>query len=215
MENQNADINEFKFTTEKMSSSGALFDLDKLNDVSKEVMLRIPASDIYDFLKDWAEEVAPEYSPMFSDREYVEKILDLGRNDDKPRKDLVYAEQIVDFISYFFDDFYKKEDELPAEVSKEDAKLILEKYLEGYDHSDDQSAWFDKIRSIGESLGYAPKPKDYKKDPDSYKGHVGHVSTAIRIALMGRAQSPDVWTIQQIMGEDMTRRRITQTVNEL
>ncbi|MBO4234989.1 MAG: glutamate--tRNA ligase [Firmicutes bacterium] len=215
MENQSADINEFKFTTEKMSSSGALFDLDKLNDVSKDVMLRIPASDIYDFLKDWAEEVAPEYIPMFADREYAEKILDLGRNDAKPRKDLVYAEQIVDFISYFFDDLYKKEDELPAEVSKEDAKVILEKYLEGYDHADDQSTWFDKIRSIGESLGYAGRPKDYKKDPDSYKGHVGHVSTAIRIALMGRAQSPDVWTIQQIMGEDMMHRRITQTVNEL
>ena len=215
MEHQDADINEFHFTTEKMSSSGALFDLDKLNDVSKDVMLRIPANEIYDFLKDWAEEVAPEYLPMFSDRNYVEKILDLGRQDAKPRKDLVYAEQIVDFISYFFDDFYKPKDELPEEVSKEDAKTILEKYLASYDHADDQSMWFDKIRNIGEELGYAPKPKDYKKDPDSYKGHVGHVSTAIRIALMGRAQSPDVWTIQQIMGEEMTRSRITKALAEL
>lgn len=215
MENQNADINEFHFTTEKMSSSGALFDLDKLNDVSKDVMLRIPANEIYDFLKDWAEEVSPEHLPMFSDRNYVEKILDLGRQDSKPRKDLVCAEQIVDFISYFFDDFYKPEDELPEEVSKEDAKTILENYLACYEHSDDQSIWFDKIRNIGEALGYAPKPKDFKKDPDSYKGHVGHVSTAIRIALMGRAQSPDVWTIQQIMGEEMTRARITQTITKL
>ena len=119
------------------------------------------------------------------------------------------------FISYFFDDFYKPEDELPEEVSKEDAKTILEKYLASYDHADDQSMWFDKIRNIGEELGYAPKPKDYKKDPDSYKGHVGHVSTAIRIALMGRAQSPDVWTIQQIMGEEMTRSRITKALAEL
>jgi len=215
MEHQDADIDEFKFTTEKMSSAGALFDLAKLNDVSKEVMLRIPAEEIYDFLKAWAEEFSNEYLPMFSDKEYALKILDLGRQDAKPRKDLVYAEQIVDFISYFFDDFYKPEDELPEEVSKEDAKTILEKYLASYDHSDDQSMWFDKIRNIGEELGYAPKPKDYKKDPDSYKGHVGHVSTAIRIALMGRAQSPDVWTIQQIMGEDMTRARITQTITKL
>ena len=215
MENPDADINEFKFTTEKMSSAGALFDLAKLNDVSKDVMLRIPAETIYDFLKSWAEEFSPEHSPMFEDKEYLLKILDLGRQDAKPRKDLIYAEQIVDFISYFFDDFYKPEDELPEEVSKEDAKTILEKYLAGYDHADDQSMWFDKIRNIGEELGYAPKPKDYKKDPDSYKGHVGHVSTAIRIALMGRAQSPDVWTIQQIMGEDMTRARITQTITKL
>lgn len=215
MEHQDADIDEFKFTTEKMSSAGALFDLAKLNDVSKEVMLRIPAEEIYHFLKAWAEEFSPEYLPMFSDKEYALKILDLGRQDAKPRKDLVYAEQIVDFISYFFDDFYKPEDELPEEVSKEDAKTILEKYLASYDHADDQSMWFDKIRNIGEELGYAPKPKDYKKDPDSYKGHVGHVSTAIRIALMGRAQSPDVWTIQQIMGEEMTRSRITKALAEL
>lgn len=215
MEHQDADIDEFKFTTEKMSSAGALFDLAKLNDVSKDVMLRIPAIEIFNFLKAWAEEFSPEYLPMFEDREYVEKILDLGRSDAKPRKDLVYAEQIVDFISYFFDDFYKVEDGLPEEVSKEDAKVILEKYLGSYDHSDDQSAWFDKIRGIGEELGYAAKPKDYKKDPDSYKGHVGHVSTAIRVALMGRAQSPDVWTIQQIMGEEMTRSRIIKALNEL
>ena len=215
MENQNADINEFKFTTEKMSSAGALFDLAKLNDVSKEVMLRIPAEEIYDFLKAWAEEFSPEYLPMFADKDYALKILDLGRKDQKPRKDLVYAEQIVDFISYFFDDFYKTEDEPPVEVSKEDAKTILEKYLASYDHADDQSVWFDKIRNIGEELGYAAKPKDYKKDPDSYKGHVGHVSTAIRIALMGRAQSPDVWTIQQIMGEDMTRARIEKALANL
>ena len=103
MENQDASIDDFEFTTEKMSNSGALFDLNKLNDISKDVLLKIPASELYDFLKSWAEEFAPEYAEIFADREYVEKILDLGRNDAKPRKDLVYARQIVDFISYFFD----------------------------------------------------------------------------------------------------------------
>ena len=77
-----------------------------------------------------------------------------------------------------------------------------------YDHADEQSQWFDKIRTMAESLGYAAKPKDYKKNPDLYKGHVGDVSTVIRIALMGRASSPDLWNIQQIMGEDMVRERI-------
>ncbi len=208
MENPDASIDDFRFTTEKMSNSGALFDLNKLNDISKDVLLKIPASELYDFLKSWADEFAPEYAEIFADREYVEKILDLGRNDAKPRKDLVYARQIVDFISYFFDDLFKTEDEMPAEVSAEDQREILRKYLETYEHGDDQSAWFDKIRAIATELGYAAKPKDFKKNPDQYKGHVGHVSTVIRIALMGRAQSPDVWTIQQIMGEEMTRRRI-------
>ena len=208
-EHQDADIDEFTFTTEKMSNSGALFDLNKLNDISKDVLLRIPADEIIEFLKGWAEEFRPEIMYIFDDEEYLKKIIDLGRNDKKPRKDLVYAEQIVEFISYFFDDMFAREDEIPAEVSAEDAREILKKYMESYDHADDQSQWFDKIRNIAVELGYAAKPKDYKKNPEDYKGHVGHVSTVIRIALMGRAQSPDVWCIQQIMGEDMTRRRIT------
>ena len=208
-EHQDADIDEFTFTTEKMSNSGALFDLNKLNDISKDVLLRIPAGEIIEFLKAWAQEFKPEIMYIFDDEEYLEKIIDLGRNDKKPRKDLVYAEQIVDFISYFFDDMFVIEDDIPTEVSDDDAKEILKKYMESYDHSDDQSQWFDKIRNIAVELGYAAKPKDYKKNPDDYKGHVGHVSTVIRIALMGRAQSPDVWCIQQIMGEEMTRRRIT------
>ncbi len=208
-EHQDADIDEFTFTTEKMSNSGALFDLNKLNDISKDVLLRIPAGEIVEFLKAWAQEFKPEIMYIFDDEEYLEKIIDLGRNDKKPRKDLVYAEQIVDFISYFFDDMFVIEDDIPTEVSDDDAKEILKKYMESYDHSDDQSQWFDKIRNIAVELGYAAKPKDYKKNPDDYKGHVGHVSTVIRIALMGRAQSPDVWCIQQIMGEEMARRRIT------
>ena len=208
-EHQDADIDEFTFTTEKMSNSGALFDLNKLNDISKDVLLRIPAGEIVEFLKAWAQEFKPEIMYIFDDKEYLEKIIDLGRNDKKPRKDLIYAEQIVDFISYFFDDMFVIEDDIPTEVSDDDAKEILKKYMESYDHSDDQSQWFDKIRNIAVELGYAAKPKDYKKNPDDYKGHVGHVSTVIRIALMGRAQSPDVWCIQQIMGEEMTRRRIT------
>jgi len=208
-EHQDEDIDEFQFTTEKMSNSGALFDLNKLNDISKDVLLRIPAEEIVEFLKGWAEEFRPEIMYIFDDEEYLKKIIDLGRNDKKPRKDLVYAEQIVEFISYFFDDMFAREDEIPAEVSAEDAREILKKYMQSYDHADDQSQWFDKIRNIAVELGYAAKPKDYKKNPEDYKGHVGHVSTVIRIALMGRAQSPDVWCIQQIMGEDMTRRRIT------
>mgnify|MGYP000877548456 FL=1 len=207
-EHQDADIDEFTFTTEKMSNSGALFDLNKLNDISKDVLLRIPAGEIVEFLKAWAQEFKPEIMYIFDDKEYLEKIIDLGRNDKKPRKDLIYAEQIVDFISYFFDDMFVREDDIPKEVSDDDAKEILKKYMESYNHSDDQSQWFDKIRNIAVELGYAAKPKEYKKNPDEYKGHVGHVSTVIRIALMGRAQSPDVWCIQQIMGEEMTRRRI-------
>lgn len=211
--NPDASIDEFRFTTEKMSSGGALFDLNKLNDVSKDVLVKIPAAELYDFLLGWAEEFRPEIAPLLkADRTYVEKILDLGRTGNKPRKDFICASQMFDFISYFFDDHFVIEDTIPEEVSDEDAAEILTRYLDTYDHSDDQSAWFDKIRAIAEDLGYAAKPKDYKKNPDQYKGHVGHVSTVIRIAVMGRSQSPDVWEIQQILGEKRTKDRIRMLI---
>ena len=211
--NPDADINEFEFTTEKMSTSGALFDLNKLNDISKDVLLKISAADLFDFLKDWAAEFKPEIMHMFADRAYLEKILDIGREGAKPRKDHIYAQQMVENISYFFDDMFKVEDSFPAEVEEAgDTAAILTKYLETYDHSDDQETWFNKIRAITEELGYAVKPKDFKKNPDQYKGHVGHVSTVIRVALMGRQQSPDVWEIQQILGEARTRERLQRFI---
>ena len=213
MENPEADIDEFKFTTEKMSNSGALFDLDKLNDVSKEAMLHIPAYEIAEFLKDWSLEFAPEYSYIFDDMDLLVKILDLGRDEKKPRKDLVYARQIMEFISYFYDQSFKVIDEVPAEAEADKVKILGE-YLSSYNHADTQEEWFNKIREIATNLGYAAKPKDYKKNPDDYKGHVGHVSTVIRLALVGRAQSPDVWAIQQIMGEDMVRARINRMIEE-
>ena len=209
IDNPDAPIDDFKFTTEKMSSGGALFDLNKLNDVSKDVLVKIPAAELCSFMTEWAREFRPEILPLFEgSEEYITKILDLGRSGNKPRKDLVYDRQIFEFISYFFDDYFRIEDTIPENVSDEDAAEILKRYLESYDHSDDQSQWFDKIREIGTEMGYAAKPKDFKKNPDQYKGHVGHVSTVIRIAVTGRSQSPDIWEIQQILGEKRTRERI-------
>ncbi|MBQ1422711.1 MAG: glutamate--tRNA ligase [Firmicutes bacterium] len=211
--NPDKDVEEFQFTLEKMSNSGALFDLNKLNDVSKEVLLKVPASEIYDFLKAWAEEFRPEDEGvriMLQDRAYMERVLDIGRNAERnPRKDHIYARQMVENLTYFFDETFEITDPMPEEVvNAGDVKVILEKYLATYDHSDDNETWFNKIRRITDELGYAVKPKDYKKHPEEYKGHVGHVSTVIRVALMGRQQSPDVWEIQQILGEDRVRARL-------
>ena len=213
--NPDKDVEEFQFTLEKMSNSGALFDLNKLNDVSKEVLLKVPASEIYDFLKAWAEEFRPEDEGvriMLQDRAYMERVLDIGRNAERnPRKDHIYARQMVENLTYFFDETFEITDPMPEEVvNAGDVRVILEKYLATYDHSDDNETWFNKIREITDELGYAVKPKDYKKHPEEYKGHVGHVSTVIRVALMGRQQSPDVWEIQQILGEDRVRARFNR-----
>ena len=213
MENPDAPQEDFKFTVEKMSNSGTLFDLDKLNDISKDVLVKIPAAELSRFLIDWARAYKPEILSLLEDNEeYLIKILDLGRTGDKPRKDFIFARQMFEFISYFYDDYFKKEDAYPDNVSADDAAVILSSYLESYDHQDDQSQWFEKIRQIAETNGYAAKPKDYKKNPDQYKGHVGDVSTVIRIALMGRSMSPDLWEIQQILGEERTRDRIKRSI---
>lgn len=207
--NPDADAGEFEFSAGKMSNSGALFDLNKLNDVCKDVLVKIPAAELIEFMKTWAAEFRPEVLPLFEGHEeYISSILDLGRSGKKPRKDLVCAVQIFDFISYFFDEYFKIEDELPEHAQTEDAKAILAAYQETYDHSDDQETWFNKIRELGEKLGYAKKPKDFKKNPDMFKGHVGDVSTVIRLAVTGRSQSPDVWEIQQILGEERTKMRL-------
>lgn len=214
--NPELSMDEFNFSVEKMSNSGALFDLNKLNDISKDVIVKIPASEILAFIKSWAKEFKPEiFSLLNGNDEYLNSIIDLGRSGDKPRKDLVYANQIFDFINYFFDDYFFIQDSNPENVSDKDGAEILKSYLSTYNHNDDQTLWFTKIREIGESLGYAGKPKDFKKNPDMYKGHVGDVSTVIRIAVMGKSQSPDVWEIQQILGEDKTRARINNRLLNL
>ena len=214
--NPTLDSNEFKFTLDKMSTSGTLFDLNKLNDVSKDTLLNISAHDLALWLKSWSDEFAPKYSYIFTDMNYLEKILDIGRRDKKPRKDFENARQIVEFINYFWNISFTIEDEYPEEVVKSgDTKEILEQYLHTYDQSDDSAAWFDKIRQISTNLGYAARPKDYKKNPSEYKGHVGHVSTVIRIAIVGRSTSPDIWTIQQIMGDSMVRGRLEKAINNL
>ncbi|NLL05500.1 MAG: glutamate--tRNA ligase [Clostridiaceae bacterium] len=211
--NPDANIFDFEFSLEKMSNSGALFDLNKLNDISKNVMVKIPVDEIYDFLLKWAKDYKQEIvNLLVNQKDSVIKLLAVGRDSNKPRKDLVYCEQIFEFISYFFDDYFKIVDEYPQNIDSSEAKKLLTAYLETYDHNDDQTQWFEKIKEIATANGYAAKPKDYKKNPDMYKGHVGDVSTVIRIALVGRSTSPDIWELQQIMGEPKVKERIQRLI---
>jgi glutamyl-tRNA synthetase len=208
-EHPDALIEDFEMTPEKMGVSGILFDLDKLSDVSKDVLVRLPAEEIADFLLHWAAMYRRDaHDALAADRARLASILDIGRSGDKPRKDLAYAAQIWDFIKYFYDDFLEVQDPWPEHVPADDVPRILGDYLEGYGHADDRDVWFGKIREIATRLGYAAKPKDFKREPDRYKGHVGDVSAVIRIALTGRASSPDLYEIQRILGEDAVRHRL-------
>lgn len=207
---------EFTFSLMKMSSSGTLFDIDKLNDVSKEVLVKLDEGELYDFLLTWAREYRPQLTDLFtSKKDMLLRILAMDRQGQKPRKDLIFGDQIFEFISYFFDGYYKAQDPYPKEVPPSDIRDILKSYGENYSYKDSQSEWFGKIRNLATDLGYAGRPKEFKKNPDLYKGHVGHVSTVIRIALMGRASSPDLWEIQQILGEEQTLSRINNALEKM
>ena len=184
----------------------------KHKDILKDTLLRLRGEEIAEFLLEWARKYdAKRYSVIARDPGYLAAIMELGRSGAKPRKDLVYASQIMDFISYFFDEYFTVKDDVPEEVPHGDVTVILDKYLETYDFHDDSQQWFQKIRDIACELGYAEKPKDYKREPEKYKGHVGHVSTVIRLAITGLAQSPDIWEIQKILGEEHTRSRINRS----
>ena len=212
-ENPEADINEFEFSVEKMSNSGALFDLMKFDSVSQETLLHISAAEIYEKMSAWLKEYDPEFAELFTaDRAFTERIIDVGRDGARPRKDLTNWKQARQFLSFYFDESFVRDDEFPENVSPEDRCEILKRYLETYDHNDDNSQWFQKIRDISGDLNYAIKPKDYKKNPDQYKGSITDVSNVVRVAIVGRTNSPDLWEICHIIGEDKMRNRINKVL---
>lgn len=209
MQNPDTPLEEFKFTTAKMAHSGSLFDLNKLDDVSKNAISTMSAKEVTDEVISWASEQDKElYALMSKDEAYTESIFAIGRTDAKPRKDLAKWSDVRDYAGFFFDSLYGIEDEIPENISKEDAISIIDKYKTIYCEKDDGSEWFEKLKVIAVEFGYAEKPKDYKKEPDKYKGHVGDISMVIRIAITGKTKSPDLCSIMKILGTDRVTARL-------
>ena len=211
--NPGVDCHQFPFSEGKMSNSGTLFDLDKLRDISKEVIVAMPASQVYDELLAWARVYQPDFAKLLEhDRAYAERIIDIGRSGDRPRKDLWTWSQAVEFLSFYYDETFKHDDPYPENVSKEMRQEILTAYLKTMDFADDNGAWFAKVKDIAEKKGFALKPKDYKKNPDQYPGSIVDVSNVIRVAITGRQNSPDLWEISQALGEKRVRARIKKEI---
>lgn len=210
MQNPKAPLEDFKFTTAKMAHSGSLFDLDKLDDISKNAISVMDASAVTEEVISWAEENDIElYKYLSADKEYTKSIFEIGRNDAKPRKDLAKWNEVRDYLDFFFDDLFEIKDELPENVA-EDKAVIIEKYIEAYNENDDASQWFDRLKVIATELGYAEKPKDFKKNPELYKGHVGDISMVLRIAVTGKTKSPDLYSIMKILGKDRVIARLKE-----
>ena len=202
------DLEEFRFSVGKMGKSGALFDLAKLNDISKNELARLSAEEMFEFLRAWAEEYGTEEQKgYFADREYMLRVLNLcmGTSGKKRRKDFVTAKQAVELISYFFRTPVR-EDEYRVDGKTKGA--ILHAFESTYDYADDAQVWFAKVKNVAAELGFAAEMKDYKQNPEAYKGSVSDVAEVLRIAVTGKANTPDLWTIMQILGEKRTRERL-------
>ncbi len=216
-QNKTASIDEFDLQLNKMSVSGALFDMIKLLDISKSVISRYSKEQVYDLAYAWASEYDEDLKNLLeTNKEYSLRVLGIERGNEKPRKDIAKWSDLKENIEYMYDDrFLNKEQEYVYQNinDKEEVRKIINTYLEKYfDISDDKQIWFNKIKDLSEELGYAREVKEYKQNPEKYKGHVGDVSTVIRIALTGRANTPDMYEIMQVLGKDSVKTRLEKAI---
>lgn len=211
--NPDTSYTKFPFNLKKMSPSGALFDPDKLIDVSKNVIASMDAGTVADAVMTWAQEYQPAlYELLNRDKAYTVGLFAIDRGGNKPRKDIAKWLDTVDYTAYFFDETFDPAFTLPDGMKPEDAVDILKTYKEVYDPSLDKQAWFDSIKAICPALGFCPEVKEYKKNPEAYKGHVGDVSTVIRLAVTGRRNTPDLCSILQLLGKERVCRRIDNAI---
>lgn len=214
--NKDAKLADFPFNLKKMSVSGALFDLAKLNDVSKNVISVMDAETVYGRTANWAKLYKPDfYELLTADAERSKKILNIDRDTPKPRKDIAKWSDVPGYVEYFYDEIYTPNFELPESIDKADAVNVLKTYLDTFNPEDDKDTWFARIKDMCEPLGFTPNVKEYKKNPDAFKGHVGDVSTIIRLATTGRTNTPDLHAILAILGEDTVKARIKDAITAL
>lgn len=203
----------FQVTPKKMSTSGAFYDLGKLENISKNILSKKTATEVYTNLLDWAKEFDTDFAELIETyRDYTTSILNIEREQKKPRKDYAMYSEIKGKIWYMFDELYdnvSKEYEFQSINDINEIKNIVTTYLNDYyDANDDKDTWFNKLKDLSAALGYAREVKEYKENPDNYKGHVGDVSTAIRVAITSKSMTPDLYEIMKLLGKDRMMKRI-------
>ena len=204
-------MKDFEFHLNKMGVSGALFDMVKLLDVAKGVISKFTAQEVYDFSYAWAEKFDPELKEMLDNKEYSLKVLGIERGNAKPRKDIAKWSDVKNIIYYMYPEKFANNTEFEYQkISNEnEIKKIVSEYVNNYfDINDDKQTWFNKMKDLSEKLGYAREVKEYKANPEMYKGHVGDISTVIRVTLTGRANTPDLYEIIEVLGEKEVKDRL-------
>lgn len=207
--NKDADLASFPFNLKKMSVSGALFDMVKLLDVSKNVISTMKAEKVFALSYEWAKAYHPQLAALYEkDTERATAILNIDRENKKPRKDIAKWSDIPDYISYMYDETFTPCYELNSNATPQLAADVLEKYIDAVNLDDDKDTWFARIKDLCEPLGCTANVKEFKQNPDAFRGHVGDVSTIIRVALTGRTNTPDLYSITALLGEETVKARL-------
>ena len=203
--NPNSSIYDFKFDFKKMSESGSLFDVEKLFNISKNYISKLPASEVYDNLDKYTKEYDPDFNELINKyKDYTTNILNIERVQKKPRKDFSSYSDIKGNIWYMYDELFEPTTyEFIKITDKKEISKILDLYINKYyNESDDKDTWFNKIKEMTDELGYQSNMKEYKENPDKYKGSVADISTVIRVALTSKSTTPDLYEIMKLLGKD-------------
>ena len=215
-QNPNASVDEFELQLNKMSVSGALFDIVKILDIAKTVISKYTAESIYEEAVNWAKIYDEELYKLLEDKEYALKVFGIERGNAKPRKDIAKWSDVKENIEYMYDDeFYKKERtyEYQKVTDKELINKIITLYMEKYyNENDDKQTWFDKIKDLSQEVGFAREVKEWKKEPEKWPGHVGDISTVLRVALTSKANTPDMYEIMQVLGKEKIIKRFKEAM---
>ena len=201
---------DFKFSPKKMSSSGALFDLEKLDNISKNIISKMTKEEVYDGLLNWTDKYDKEFNNIITNyEEYTKEVLNIEREQKKPRKDYGSYSDIKGQIFYMFDELYNPENyEWGSIIDKEEINKILTTYLDKYYDVTDKEVWFNNIKALTDELGYCSNMKEYKENPDKYKGNVADISTVLRVALTSKSMTPDLYEIMKLLGKERIEKRI-------
>ena len=214
--NPDKDMDEFDFNLNKMSVSGALFDMVKLLDIGKTVISKMTAEEVYENSLNWAKEYDKELEEMLEDKEYSLKVLGIERGNKKPRKDISKWSEVKNNIIYMYDNKFLDEEisyDYAKISDKEEINKILKLYIDEYfDIDHDKETWFNNIKDLAEKVGYAREVKEFKQEPEKWPGHVGDISTVIRVALTGRQNTPDMYEIMQVLGKESVVNRLNKAI---
>lgn len=217
-ENPKKSNHEFILHLDKMGVSGPLFDIIKLNDISKNLIGNMTAQEVYEKSLEWAEQFDKDLDKhMKNNKDYTIDAFDIERNTEKPRKDIAKWSDVKEYFEFFYDDVFEKNADynFPENMAKEDIKLVLQKYGQALKLGGDKEQWFNELKDFAETVGFARDAKTFKKDPTLYKGHVGDVAMILRVALTKKRNTPDLYEMMNVMGKDRVEKRFERVINGL